>query len=329
MDRRQLPIVRASDAAPALHFMCDGEPCLNAWWRTLFLPLAIALFCWIGIPGSHGQTVAQRDPKPVHTKIPTALERDAATPEEPLEPKKLGGQNRFQMDESNWTDMVYNQLGGTEATFEVTFRRRVRLYLNRLEILIGMPDDVREKVLATADLEVQRFRSEIQAVLADAPKNPTQEEYQAFYQKLWEKIQPFQMRFWQGVRVAGSNAQAPLWLKVMSTQLSNENKVVLKNDERDRLKFSKEVTRLEILLQISRRLGLTALQRSKLENYADSHPDQFSGFEMAWQVLQQLPEKTKNEMFTPYQTEQLKKPLETSDDLRPIVLFGENGFDMP
>ncbi|MFN7731078.1 MAG: hypothetical protein ACK5OB_04195 [Pirellula sp.] len=273
--------------------------------------------------------MAQRDPKPVNTKIPTALERDAFVPEDPPEPKKMAGQNRFQMDESNWTDMVYNQLGGTEATFEVMFRRRVRLYLNRLEILIGMQEDVREKVLATADLEVQRFRSEIQAVLADAPKNPTQEEYQNFYQTLWQKIQPFQMRLWQGARVAGSNTTTPLWFKVLDTQLTKEHKAVLKSDERDRSAFSKDVARLDVLLQVSRRLGLTAVQRGKLESYSASHPDQFAAFETAWQVLQQLPEKTKNEMFTPYQGEQLKKPLETSDDLRPIILFGDNGFDMP
>jgi len=261
------------------------------------------------------------DPPTKTTSIKSAiqrlLDREADIPDEPPEPKRAVVQNRFEMDERRWTEQIFAQLGGSEATFEQALRRRVRLFLNRVDLLITPSEALREKVLATVELEIQRFKTDVQVLVSEAPENPTQEEYQNFYQRVWQLIQPYQAQAWMD----NNSPKTPLWKKVFQTQLSTEERATLSAENADRKRFEADVSKLEVLLQVTRRLGLTATQRVKLEEYGKSMPSQWPNLDVAWQVLQQFPEKTKSELFTPYQIEQLKKPLDRSDDLQPIILM--------
>jgi transcription-repair coupling factor (superfamily II helicase) len=45
----------------------------------------------------------------------------------------------------------------------------------------------------------------------------------------------------------------------------------------------------------------------------------FVPLDQAWQALQQFPEKEKREIFSPEQIQELKKPLEQSDDLQLVI----------
>jgi hypothetical protein len=273
------------------------------------------------VPTVHAQ---KADEPPTTTKssilssLQRLLDREEDVSDEPPEPKRAVVQNRFEMDERRWTEQIFAQLGGSEATFEQALRRRVRLFLNRVDLLIPPSEALREKVLATVELEIQRFKTDVQVLVSEAPENPTQEDYQNFYQRIWQLIQPYQAQPW----VVDNNSQkTPLWKKVFQTQLTTEERAVLSAENADRKRFEADVKKLEVLLQVTRRLGLTATQRVKLEEYGKSLPSQWPNLDVAWQVLQQFPEKTKSELFTPYQIEQLKKPLDQSDDLQPILMM--------
>lgn len=252
-------------------------------------------------------------------KIPRAFDRNPAEPEEEPEVKRdRQPAMNFVMDEQRWAEQIYSSLGGSEAAFEQLHRRRVRLVLNRIELICGISETKREKVMASAELELQRVKSDIQALVSEAPKNPTQEEYQAFYQRIWSLIQAQQAGPWQNQR---QNATPSLWKKVLQTQLTAEDDKQIKQDETDRSAFAQEVTRVEVLLQVSRRLGLTRSQREKLELYSQSTPLNWQSFPMAWSALQQFPVATLAEILTQEQMGQLKNPLETSDDLHVIQVM--------
>lgn len=277
-------------------------------------------FVWLAVLGlGMVVEVTAQDAEDSPKKIPRAFDRNAAEPEEEPEVKRdRQPAMNFAMDEQRWAEQIYSSLGGSEAAFEQLHRRRVRLVLNRIELICGISETKREKVMASAELELQRVKSDIQALVSEAPKNPNQEEYQAFYQRIWSLIQAQQAGPWQNQR---QNGTPSLWKKVLQTQLTAEDDKQIKHDEKDRSAFAQEVTRVEVLLQVSRRLGLTRSQREKLELYSQSTPANWQSFPMAWSTLQQFPVTTLAEILTQEQMGQLKNPLETSDDLQVIQVM--------
>lgn len=253
-------------------------------------------------------------------KIPSVLDRRKEEDADVEEDKDdLQRQNprivvNFAMDPERWSEMAYSSLGGSKATFEQLQRRRVRRTLNRIELVCGLSSELREKVQATAELETQRLDLAIASLVADAPRKPSQEEYQEFYQQIWKVIQPYQ-------QVPQSNAGSinALWQKVLRGHLTSEQQSAIAADAAKRIAIRKKTQRLEVLLNLSRLLGLNTKQRTALEAYGESNPDVWSNFETAWATLQAFPDKEKHNMFRPAQIERLSKPLETSMDIRPIM----------
>jgi hypothetical protein len=224
------------------------------------------------------------------------------------------------MDPDRWTDVIYSQLGGSEATFEQQQRRRVRSTINRIELICTIDEKIREKVQETAELEIQRFKTEVLALATQGPRNPTQEEYSEFYNKVFKLTERFRQQ-----NQPNAARKMPLWQKVLYSNLSDQNKEELEKDNRKRAEYRQQVVRLEVLLRISRRLGLTSKQREKLEPYTLSNTEAWKTLDQAWQTLQQFPEKEKREIFTPEQIQELKKPLEHSDDLQLVIReFGDD-----
>jgi hypothetical protein len=274
----------------------------------------IACFLVFGLGFVVGASAQDPDDSP--RKIPRAFDRNAVEPEEEPEVKRdRQPMMNFAMDEQRWAEQIYSSLGGSEAAFEQLHRRRVRLVLNRIELICGISETKREKVMASAELELQRLKADVQTLVSEAPKNPTQEEYHQFYQRIWRLIQTQQAAPWQNQR---ENGPTSLWKKVLQTQLTADDDKQIKQDEKDRSAFAQEVTRIEVLLQVSRRLGLTQSQREKLELYSQSTPGNWQTFPIAWNSLQQFPVTTLAEILTQEQMGQLKNPLETSDDMQLI-----------
>jgi hypothetical protein len=262
-------------------------------------------------------TVQQAD-KPIE-KIPRAFDRNRPEPEEEIEAPKKNAMVNFAMDPDRWIDVIYSQLGGSEATFEQQQRRRVRSTLNRIDLICSIDEKVREKVQATAELEIQRFKTEVLALAGQGPLNPTQEEYSEFYSKVFKLTE----RFRQQNQPNNSKAM-PLWQKVLFSNLSKSQKDDLEKDHQKRTEYRQQIVRLEVLQRVSRRLGLTSKQRDKLEPYLLSDTESWKTLDQAWQTLQQFPEKEKKDIFTFEQMQELKKPLEQTDDLQLVIReFGE------
>jgi hypothetical protein len=256
----------------------------------------------------------------VTEKIPRAFDRNRPEPEEEVEAPKKNAMVNFAMDPDRWTDVIYSQLGGSEATFEQQQRRRVRSTINRIELICTIDEKIREKVQETAELEIQRFKTEVLALATQGPRNPTQEEYSEFYNKVFKLTERFRQQ-----NQPNAARKMPLWQKVLYSNLSDQNKEELEKDNRKRAEYRQQVVRLEVLLRISRRLGLTSKQREKLEPYTLSNTEAWKTLDQAWQTLQQFPEKEKREIFTPEQIQELKKPLEHSDDLQLVIReFGDD-----
>lgn len=247
-------------------------------------------------------------------KIPRAFDRNRPEPEEEPEAPKKNAMVNFAMDSDRWSDVIYSQLGGSEGTFEQQQRRRVRSTVNRIELICGIDEATREKVQATAELEIQRFKTEVMALAAQGPRNPTQEEYSEFYNKVFKLTERF--------RVQGqppNTKKLPLWQKVLFSNLSEQHKQEIEKDNQKRAEYRQQVARIEVLMRISRRLGLTSKQREKLEPYTAANTEAWKSLDQAWQALQQFPEKEKREIFSPEQIQELKKPLEQSDDLQLVI----------
>jgi len=274
---------------------------------------AIALLTLIAI--TSGSAIAQDK-----TKIPRAIDRDVEAVEDPAEiDEKQGGDRLIEMDRGRWIDMVYGQLGGNEATFDQAYRRRVRLALNRIELICGITDSLREKVQATADLESQRLKTDILTLINDAPMRLTQKQYSDFYQRIWKLIQPYQSRMNQG----NNQDNEALWRKVLKSQLDEKQQQQIAEDAAKRTEYRENIQRLETVLKISRRLGLNRNQRINLDKQSQTHPNNWQNLDMAWNTLQALPDAEKRSWFTPFQLEQLKKPLETTNDLQVVIVVEE------
>mgnify|MGYP003337584251 CR=1 FL=1 len=262
----------------------------------------------------------QETAPPVSVKIPRSFDRVLVEPEEEVvEPPAKNGMMNFAMDPDRWVDVIYSQLGGSEGTFEQQQRRKVRLTLNRVELICGVNEQIREKVQATADLEIQRFKTEVLTLASQAPRNPTQDEYQQFYTRIRKVTQPY-------MSVAnGNNNASTLWQKVLLSNLSEQAKVEIRKESEKRQQYRQNISRLDVFLKISRRLGLTSKQRDKLEPYLQSNPQGWQNLDTAWQSLQTFPENEKKNLFTAEQIQELKNPLERSDDLQLVVReFGDD-----
>ncbi|MFN4904931.1 MAG: hypothetical protein ACK5LQ_06845, partial [Planctomycetota bacterium] len=155
----------------------------------------------------------------VSEKIPRAFDRNRPEPEEEVEAPKKNAMVNFAMDPDRWTDVIYSQLGGSEATFEQQQRRRVRSTINRIELICTIDEKIREKVQETAELEIQRFKTEVLALATQGPRNPTQEEYSEFYNKVFKLTERFRQQ-----NQPNAARKMPLWQKVLYSNLSDQNK---------------------------------------------------------------------------------------------------------
>lgn len=280
---------------------------------SLLATRSIAMILLLAI--SSGSAIAQDK-----TKIPRAIDRDVEAVDDPAEvDEKQGGDRLIEMDRGRWIDMVYGQLGGNEATFDQAYRRRVRLALNRIELICGISDSLREKVQATAELESQRLKADILTLINDAPLRLTQKQYSDFYQRIWKLIQPYQSRMNQG----NNQDNEALWRKVLKSQLDEKQQQQISEDAAKRTEYRENIQRLETVLKISRRLGLNRDQRNNLDKQSQTHPNNWQNLDMAWNTLQALPDSEKRSWFTPFQLEQLKKPLETTNDLQVVIVVEE------
>jgi hypothetical protein len=258
-------------------------------------------------------------------KIPNALSRTVPDPDEDSVPKEKGDvlAMPFEMEPERWIEMAYGALGGTRANFEQAHRRKVRVTLNQIEKLVGLSDEVREKVKETAELEFQRLDADISALATNAPRRPSQEYYQNFYLKLSKIIEPYREMMPIGFQVTQSRPKT-LWEKVLGSNLSEEQLEIVMNDERQRAVCSNRTRRLETLLQVSRVLGLSSKQLKDLEGVADANPGAWISLEVAWTTLGAMPESQQKEYFTESQRIRLSRPLEYTNDLRPVMVW-----DMP
>lgn len=257
-------------------------------------------------------------------KIPDALNRNQLDAVEDPDPRKVGDppMMQFEMEPERWLEMAYGTLGGTRATFEQSLRRRVRKTLNRIEQLCGISEDLRTKVNATADLEFQRLDADITALVSEAPRRPTQQQYQDFYQKLWALIGPFQQAA-QWMPPGQENRNKTLWEKVLHSNLSKDHEEIISNDQRKRAVYNNRVQRLETLMKVSRVLGLDSTQLGKLERIADANPDAWTSLESVWTTLAAMPESQQREHFTETQRIRLSRPLEYTNDLQPVMNWNQ------
>ncbi len=287
--------------------------------RLLLIPISIALTAQFVPAQSPKSATPPTEPTISNTaeKIPRIFDRNPPEPEEEVQAPPKNAMVNFAMDPDRWIDVIYSQLGGSESTFEQFQRRRARIALNRIELICGLDEPLREKVQATADLEIQRFKTEVLTLASQAPRNPTQEEYQEFYNRIHKLTQKYQPRVL-------NQSQPSLWQKVLTSNLQDNQQSAIKKETDKRAEYREKTLRLETILRVSRRLGLTANQREKLEAYAQSQPENWKTFERAWQTLQSFPEKEKQNILTNEQIQELRKALETTDDLQLVVReFGE------
>jgi hypothetical protein len=255
-------------------------------------------------------------------RIPNVWDR----PREEMDVEEARPQNappwmNFAMDPERWTEMAYSSLGGSKAAFELLQRRRVRLALNRVDLICGLSDELRDKVQATAEFETMRLDATLASLISDAPRNPTQEQYRMFWNGIQKWIEPYRSL---GIAPAGQSVNRPrtLWQKVLQSHLSPAQQKALQVDEAKRNVMIRATHSLEVILRLSRRLGLTARQRVSLEAYGRANPDAWSSLEMAWATLQSFPEEEKRKLLRPAQIEQLRSNLETSNDLQAVMVLG-------
>lgn len=255
-------------------------------------------------------------------KIPNSLNRNETEVNDEPEIRKGDEAQvmQFAMEPERWLEMAYGSLGGTPASFEQSLRRRVRKTLNRIEQLVGIDEELRTKVNATAELEAQRLDANLIALANEAPRRPTQQQYQDFHQKLWTLIGPF-LQAAQQMLPGQADRQTTLWEKVLQSNLSEEDLEIVGADERLRTEYLNRIQRLETLMKVSRVLGLDSKQLSVLEKIADANPQAWITLESAWQTLASMPDVQQQEYFTETQRIRLSRPLEFTNDLQPVMIW--------
>lgn len=253
-------------------------------------------------------------------KIPDALDRPLQeAPAVEIRAVRRAGIQRlgnFAMDPERWNEMAYSYLGGSKAIFEQTMRKRIRRTMNRAELLCSIDESLREKVNATAEIELQRLDSEIAAAVSEAPKDPTQQEYQLFFQSLYNIVEPYAMEM-HGQ--PNRSSKPKLWQKVFFSQLTSNQRIAMEEDEKKREAFRVQVRNLETVLKVARLLGLNHDQMARLENMARSQPNGWDSLDMAWSTLQAMPDAQLKELLTDVQRDRIRKPLEVTSDIQPVL----------
>lgn len=254
---------------------------------------------------------------PAHSQeiknAPNAVEQDQDPKEDPDPDPDLEMAEFFEMDVEGWTDSAYGVLGITRAEFEQLMRRRVRNTLNLIERLAGISPEVRDKVTATAELEIQRLDADIATLASQSPKRPGENDFLAFHRKISTLCQPFQ-QIVRGRARDEKTGPKTLWEKVLVSNLSDHQKELFEKDQREKEEYCNKVDRLETLLQVSRVLGFSSQQSKNFEAIADANPDAWITLVTAWTTLSAMPEEQQREHFSEAQRMRLTQPLEYSAD---------------
>jgi hypothetical protein len=266
---------------------------------------------WLGL------TIAPCLCLPAHAQeiknAPNAVDQDQDPKEDPDPDPDLEMGNFFEMDAEAWADAAYMVLGTTREEFEQLMRRRVRNTLNLIERLAGISPEVRDKVTATAELELQRLDADITTLASQSPKRPGENDFLAFQRKIATICEPFQRIVRARSRDNPSESKA-LWEKVLVSNLSDHQKELFEKDLREKEEYCNKVDRLETLLQVSRVLGFSSQQLKNFEAIADANPDAWITLVTAWTTLSAMPEEQQREHFSEAQRIRLTQPLEYSAD---------------
>ena len=161
--------------------------------------------------------------------------------------------NRQQMEE-----YMYGSLGGSKAAFQKLKRESIRRELDRVHSICELSDEQWSKLNEAIEVDVQHIENRITSILSPYDGKMTPQLLQEMQQKVWQ--------FASTVQSNKVDTKA-VWHKVLMTQLTKEQLGKIKEDEARKRANSIRTSHFRSLLSLQRKLGLNAVQRSKIEEW--------------------------------------------------------------
>jgi hypothetical protein len=275
-------------------------PELNTQIRTLFW----ITFTFIGVCfGSEaiGQRVAiVQQGVPLNAKPAEAGDDDLDDDLDDAAAQKEGlvGFEQMQINRQSIRDSLFSSLGGSEAAFQKLKRESIRREIDRIDSICDLTEEQLAKLGEAVELDVQHDCTRIESMLAgfDSKMNPM--EMQEYYQKIFTFASELN---------SPKNVNAGVWHKVLKGQLTDEQRAKIVQDETKIAMIKLRAKRLRSVLSLQRKLGLTAKQRSKIDEWMQKADRLDLDFPSLCKAVAISPELSS--VFTPVQLKSLESPL--------------------
>lgn len=173
---------------------------------------------------------------------------------------------------------------------------RLELQLDLVELIGDVSDGQRETLELAGWGDIQRFFDRVELFKRSAPTGqvPMQE-----YQQLWQKVQPLQMRFQNGLHGPGS-----LFRKTLATTLTENQWERFEQLERDRHRRHYEAIVRATVASIEGTIPLTSRQRTQLIELITGKTDppetygrSYNQFRVIIWKMSQIPEEELKPVF--------------------------------
>lgn len=203
-----------------------------------------------------------------------------------------GGMRRIVMSSDEFEQWIYGNLGGSKLAFEQMYRNKVKTALNQVDQICVLRPEQWDKLNAAIDIEIQRFEAKIASLTSEFASHKTADKQQQCFNRASEITNACNAdisMIW--------TKKDQFWRKVLFGQLNEGQRKQLADDQSLRQSLRNENNLTLIILQLQRKLGLTAQQRAKIIELLRSEKEPRT-YDAAWLMLMELPNDTKVLLFS-------------------------------
>ncbi len=233
--------------------------CATDWQCSVFAWVIAFVFSFATAP--HAWAQDPNDP------FEADLDGDAV----PAVPGALPRMNRAQLEE-----YIYGSLGGSKASFQKTKRESIRREIDRVHSICSLTDLQIAKVNEAIDVDIQHIETKINSLLSAYDPKMTPQTLQEMQTKVWQFTQTLQTE---------KVDKRSVWHKVLISQLTKDQKEKIKLDEERKEANAARTDKLRVMLSLQRKLGLSARQRIKIDEWLSQNEHREVNFQIVCKSL--------------------------------------------
>jgi len=194
-------------------------------------------------------------------------------------------------------EYMYGSLGGSKANFHKARRENIRRELDRIDSICTLSVGQWSKLKEAIELDIQHMENGITSLLSGYDAKISPQRLQEMQQQVWQYASSVQ---------SSDRAKNAVWSKVLNTQLTKVQLEMVKSDENKKIANEARTMRFKHLLSLQRKLGLNAIQRSKIDEWLKLEGRSELDFLLVCEQISQSPSIA--ELLSQVQLQSIGKP---------------------